>query len=133
MDRTRLSLYYLATYLPLAGLALLFVPDFATKLLLSNRTYDDAFMRLAGALLVALGVLVIQIVRYRVEGPVCLDGVHPNRAVHRACAPVCAIERPVLPGDLRDRRDRGRADGVGVLPGVEEWGPAQGVTFGLEA
>ncbi len=67
VDRTRLSLFYLATYLPIAGLALLFVPDFATKLLLSNRTYDDIFPRLAGALLLALGALVIQIVRYRIE------------------------------------------------------------------
>ena len=67
MQRTRLSLFYLATYLPIAGLLLLFVPDFATKLLLSNRTYDDVFTRLAGALLLALGILVIQIVRHRVE------------------------------------------------------------------
>src|SRR2546426_9427885 len=67
MDRTRLSLFYLATYLPIAGLLLLLVPDFATKLLLSNRTYDDVFPRLAGALLLALGALVIQIVRYRIE------------------------------------------------------------------
>jgi len=67
MNRTHLSLYYLATYLPIAGLALLLVPDFATKLLLSNRTYDDIFTRLAGALLLALGVLIIQIVRHRVE------------------------------------------------------------------
>ena len=51
MDRTRLSLFYLATYLPVAGLALLLVPDVAMKLLLSNRTYDDVFPRLAGALL----------------------------------------------------------------------------------
>jgi uncharacterized protein YjeT (DUF2065 family) len=64
---TRLSLYYLATYLPLAGLALLFVPDIATKLLLSNRTYDDTFERLAGGVLLALGVLIIQIVRLRIE------------------------------------------------------------------
>jgi len=62
-----LSLYYLGTYLPIAGLALLFVPSFATKLLLSNRTYDEEFMRLAGALLLAVGILVIQIIRYRVE------------------------------------------------------------------
>ncbi len=67
MRRTRLSLYYLGTYLPIAGLALLFVPSFATKLLLSNRTYDEEFMRLAGALLLAVGILVIQIIRYRVE------------------------------------------------------------------
>jgi uncharacterized protein YjeT (DUF2065 family) len=67
MKLTRLSLYYLATYLPLAGLALLFVPDFATKLLLSNRTYEDTFMRVAGGLALGLGVLIIQIVRYRIE------------------------------------------------------------------
>jgi uncharacterized protein YjeT (DUF2065 family) len=67
MSRTHLSLYYLATYLPIAGVALLLVPDIATKLLFSNRTYDDVFTRLAGALLVALGVLVIQIVRHRIE------------------------------------------------------------------
>lgn len=67
MHRTRLSLYYLATYLPIAGLLLLIIPDVATKLLLSNRTYDDVFTRLAGALLLSLGTLVIGIVRYRVE------------------------------------------------------------------
>jgi uncharacterized protein YjeT (DUF2065 family) len=67
MDRTRLSLFYLATYLPIAGILLLLVPDTATKLLLSNRTYDDVFTRLAGALLLAVGTLVIGIIRYRVE------------------------------------------------------------------
>lgn len=67
MTRTRMSLYYLAAYLPVAGLALLLVPDFATKLLLSNRTYDDVFTRLTGAVLLALAVLVIQIVRHRIE------------------------------------------------------------------
>ena len=40
MRRTYLSLYYLAGYLLPAGLALLFVPEFATKLLLSNQPYD---------------------------------------------------------------------------------------------
>jgi hypothetical protein len=67
LERTRLSLYYLATYLPFAGFALLLVPDFATKLLLSNRTYDDVFPRLAGTLLLAIWVLIVQIIRHRVE------------------------------------------------------------------
>lgn len=68
MKLTRISLFYLATYLPLAGLALLFIPDVATKLLLSNRSYaDDTFQRLAGGVLLALGIVIIQIVRYRVE------------------------------------------------------------------
>jgi uncharacterized protein YjeT (DUF2065 family) len=67
MRRTNLSLYYLAGYLIPAGTLLLLVPDFATKLLLSNRTYDDAPFRLAGILLIGLGILVTQIIRHRLE------------------------------------------------------------------
>ena len=67
MRRTNLSLYYLAGYLVPAGLLLLFVPEFATKLLLSNRTYDYAPFHLAGVLLVVVGILIIQIIRYRLE------------------------------------------------------------------
>jgi hypothetical protein len=65
--RTNLSLYYLAGYLVPAGLLLLFVPEFATKLLLSNRTYDYAPFHLAGVLLLVIGILIIQIIRHRLE------------------------------------------------------------------
>jgi uncharacterized protein YjeT (DUF2065 family) len=67
VKRTHLSLYYLAGYLLPAGTLLLLVPDFATKLLLSNRTYDDAPFRLAGVLLIGLGILVVQMIRHRLE------------------------------------------------------------------
>ncbi len=67
MRRTNLSLFYLAGYLIPAGLLLLLVPEFATKLLLSNRTYEYAPFRLVGVLLIGLGILVIQIIRYRLE------------------------------------------------------------------
>ena len=65
MRRTNLSLYYLAGYLLPAGVLLLFVPEFATKLLLSNTTYDYAPFRLVGVLLFVLGILIVQIIRYR--------------------------------------------------------------------
>jgi hypothetical protein len=65
--RTNLSLYYLAGYLIPAGLLLLFVPEFATKLLLSDRTYDYAPFHLAGVLLLVIGILIVQIIRYRLE------------------------------------------------------------------
>jgi len=67
VKRTNLSLYYLAGYLLPAGTLLLLAPDFATKLLLSNRTYDDAPFRLAGVLLIGLGILVVQMIRYKLE------------------------------------------------------------------
>jgi uncharacterized protein YjeT (DUF2065 family) len=62
-----MSLYYLAGYLLPAGLLLLTVPEFARKLLLSNRDYDDAPFRLVGVLLIALGLIVVQIIRHRLE------------------------------------------------------------------
>jgi thiol:disulfide interchange protein len=67
VNRTRLSLYYLAGYLTFAGLALLLVPTYALKLLLSNGDYGEVFPRLAGMLLVGLAILVTQIIRHRVE------------------------------------------------------------------
>ena len=67
MRRTNLSLYYLAGYLVPAGLLLLFVPEFATKLLLSNKTYDYAPFHLAGVLLLVIGILIIQIIRHKLE------------------------------------------------------------------
>lgn len=67
MNRTRLSLYYLAGYLTFAGVALLLVPTFALKLLLSNGDYGQVFPRVAGMLLLGLAILVTQIIRHRIE------------------------------------------------------------------
>ncbi len=67
MNRTRWSLFYLAGYLMLAGVALMVAPGSATRLLFSNREYDDWFPRLAGVLLLALSIIVIQVIRARAE------------------------------------------------------------------
>ena len=69
MHKTRLSLFYLAGYLLPAGLALLFVPQFALNLLFSNSNgaYGDVFPRLLGGVLLALGILIVQIIRHRVD------------------------------------------------------------------
>jgi uncharacterized protein YjeT (DUF2065 family) len=67
MRRTHLSLYYLAGYVLPAGVLLVFVPTFATTLLLSNVTYDEPPLRLAGLVLIALGILIVQIIRHSVE------------------------------------------------------------------
>ena len=67
MNKTRFSLFYLAGYLIPAGLLLLIAPTFSTKLLLSNGDYGDIFPRLAGMLLIGLGVLVVQIIRHHLD------------------------------------------------------------------
>ncbi len=69
MRLTRLSLYYVVTYLAVAGVALLLVPHFALTLLLSNNAdaYGDIFPRFVGMTLIGLDILVFQIVRLRLE------------------------------------------------------------------
>jgi hypothetical protein len=67
MKRTRLSLFYLAGYLIPAGLLLLFAPTFALRILLSNGDYGDVFPRMAGTLFIGIGVIVVQIIRFRME------------------------------------------------------------------
>jgi hypothetical protein len=67
MHRTHRSLYYLVSYLSVAGLALFLAPDFALKLLLSNGDYGNVFPRLAGMVLIGLAILVAQIIRLRLE------------------------------------------------------------------
>jgi len=64
MNRTRLSLFYLAGYLLPTGIGLYFAPQFFMKLLLSNQHYSDAFPQFAGILLVGLGILVVHVILY---------------------------------------------------------------------
>ena len=67
MNRTRLSLFYLAGYLWFAGLALLLVPTFALQLLFSNGDYGETLPRMAGMLLIGLAILITQVIRHRLE------------------------------------------------------------------
>jgi len=67
MQTTRLSLYYLAAYLVGAGVALVATPGLALTLLLSSGHYGDVMPRLLGVVLFALGVVIVQIIRHRVE------------------------------------------------------------------
>ncbi len=65
--RTRLSLYYLAAYLLGAGIALILAPSLALRLLLASGHYGDVMPRLLGVVLLALGIVIVQIIRHRVE------------------------------------------------------------------
>lgn len=67
MHRTRLSLFYLAGYLLPTGLVFLVAPDLGFKLLFSTGQYGDVIPRMAGGLLLGLGIVVVQIIRHRVE------------------------------------------------------------------
>jgi hypothetical protein len=66
MRRTNLSLIYVAAYLLGGGIFLLLAPRLALQLLLSTGDYGEILPQLSGLLLVGLGILVVQIIRYRV-------------------------------------------------------------------
>lgn len=67
MRWTRLSFFYLVGYLTVGGLGLLFAPALALQLLGATGTYPPVLVRFMGSLLLALGILVAQIMRHRVE------------------------------------------------------------------
>ena len=67
MNRTRLSLFYLAGYSLPSGLMLIAAPQLVTKLLFSNGTYPDVIIRMVGVPLASLGVFIVQLIRHRVE------------------------------------------------------------------
>src|SRR5258708_5036297 len=67
VPRTRLSFYYLAAYLLGAGIALVFAPSLALRLLFATGHYGDVMPRLLGVVLFALGIVIVQIIRHRLE------------------------------------------------------------------
>ena len=67
MNRTRLSLHYLYSYLIVIGLALLCFPKEVLRLLLSNDDYGDVMPRFAGMLMAGLGMNIFGIVLSRAE------------------------------------------------------------------
>lgn len=67
MRRTRLSLFYDAGYLLAGGAGMLFAPRQTLVCLLSSGDADDVMVRFGGALLLALGAIMVQVVRHRIE------------------------------------------------------------------
>jgi len=68
VTRALRSLYYPAFYLTTSGLALVLAPELALKLLFSTGHYGDVMPRMAGVVILGLGVIVVQIIRQRVAG-----------------------------------------------------------------
>src|SRR5262245_23171437 len=67
MRWTRLSFVYLASYLTVGGIGLLADPALALRLLGAEATYPAVLARMMGGLMLALGIIVIDITRKRIE------------------------------------------------------------------
>lgn len=67
MRKTRASLIYPVFYLFIGGIGFALVPRTILRLFLSNGTYSDVMVRLVGVFMISLGIVIVQIIRYRVE------------------------------------------------------------------
>jgi hypothetical protein len=67
MNRTRVSLYYLGSYLTIIGIALLVAPRTTLSILQSNGDYGDIFPRVAGMLMSGLGFSIFGMIGARSE------------------------------------------------------------------
>ncbi len=65
LNKTKISLFYLATYLIVIGAGLLFAPRISLSVLQSNADYGDVFPRVAGMLMSGLGFTVAGLIRAR--------------------------------------------------------------------
>ena len=66
-SKTQLSLYYLASYLLPGGIGLVADPRLALQLLMAEGDYGQFMPRLAGGLMIALGIFIVQVIRLRLE------------------------------------------------------------------
>jgi uncharacterized protein YjeT (DUF2065 family) len=67
MNKTRLSLWYLASYLWVGGISFLLLPQLSATLFQSNAQYPDVMLQAIGMFMVVLGFIVMQIIRHRAE------------------------------------------------------------------
>jgi hypothetical protein len=93
MKRTRLSLFYLVSYLAVGGIGFVFFPRFSLDLFLSTVAYEITMVRLVGVLLLSLAIIVAQIIRH---GAVRL---YPTTLLVRALILVVLIWQYISGGD----------------------------------
>ena len=67
MKFKRASLFYLAGYLGVTGIALLAAPEESLRMLAAQRAYDPTFVSFTGAFMLAFSALVIQIIRHHIH------------------------------------------------------------------
>ena len=85
MNRTRISLFYLAGYLWVGGIGLLLAPQLSVTLLLSNAVYSDVMLRALGMFMIAIGLIVVKVIRHRIEI------LYPTTLIVRVFICICFI------------------------------------------
>ena len=93
MNRTRLSLFYLGSYLTIIGFGLLFAPHGTLNILRSNADYGDVFPRVAGMLMSGLGLSTFGMIRAH------SSELYPATLFMRAYFIACIVAFYAMTGD----------------------------------
>ena len=67
MGKTRVSLFYLVSYLTFGGVALLIAPQKTMELFFATGSYADLMLRVIGTFMLAIAVIIAQIIRTHVR------------------------------------------------------------------
>lgn len=67
MTKTRISLFYLASYLLIGGTGFFIFPRPMLRMFLSQGNYSDVMLQLIGLFMISLGIIIVQIIRHRIE------------------------------------------------------------------
>jgi hypothetical protein len=106
MKKTRLSLFYLGSYLTIIGLSLLLAPHDTLKLLLSNGDYGDVFPRVAGMLMSGMGLSVLGMIRAHASDLYPATAANAGVFYRLHCHVLCDDLRPLLLGSDNHCQDR---------------------------
>src|SRR5262249_34669218 len=116
VKKTRLSLYYLGSYLFIIGLGLLLAPHATLTILLSNGDYGDVFPRMAGMLMSGMGLSIFGMIRANASE------LYPATLLIRVYFIVCIVafyamtHGSAVPGPPCHCRARVRADPERLSP-----------------
>jgi uncharacterized protein YjeT (DUF2065 family) len=67
MKKTRISLFYLASYLLIGGTGFFIFPKPMLRIFMSQGNYSDVMVQLVGLFMISLGIVIVQIIRHRLE------------------------------------------------------------------
>ncbi len=67
MKKTRISLFYVASYLLIGGTGFFIFPRPMLRMFMSQGNYTDVMVQLIGLFMISLGIVIVQIIRHRIE------------------------------------------------------------------
>lgn len=83
MNKTRMSLFYLAGYTWFGGAGFLFFPQLSLKMFFATGEYENLMVRMVGMFMIAIAIIITQLIRHHA------DVLYPTTLMVRATILTC--------------------------------------------